>query len=419
MLDINLIRADPERVKKGIMTKNADPKLVDEFLWFDGKWRALMQEVENLRARQKKAGEERNIKEAKQLKEEIHAKEGALREVENTRDTVLRKLPNLPLPSVPVGASDKENMVLREVGEKPKFDFAPRDYLALAEALDLVDMERAAKVSGSRFAYLKNEAVLLEFAIARLVFDTLGKEGFVPLVPPVIVNEEMMRGMGYVDRGEDLDETYYLEKDKQYLVGTAEQSVGPMHAGEIFSEQELPKRYVAFSTSFRREAGSYGKDTKGILRVHQFDKLEMFSFTQPEDSHAEHEFLLAMEEKLMQALSIPYRVLGICTADLGVPAAAKYDIEAWLPGQNGGKGEYRETHSTSNTTDFQARRLNIRCRADEQAKPEFVHTLNGTACAIGRILIALMENYQQKDGSIKVPDALVPSMDGMREIRRQ
>ncbi|MEK7519874.1 MAG: aminoacyl--tRNA ligase-related protein, partial [Patescibacteria group bacterium] len=274
MLDINLIRADPERVKKGIMTKNADPKLVDEFLWFDGKWRALMQEVENLRARQKKAGEERNIKEAKQLKEEIHAKEGALREVENTRDTVLRKLPNLPLPSVPVGASDKENMVLREVGEKPKFDFAPRDYLALAEALDLVDMERAAKVSGSRFAYLKNEAVLLEFAIARLVFDTLGKEGFVPLVPPVIVNEEMMRGMGYVDRGEDLDETYYLEKDKQYLVGTAEQSVGPMHAGEIFSEQELPKRYVAFSTSFRREAGSYGKDTKGILRVHQFDKLE-------------------------------------------------------------------------------------------------------------------------------------------------
>ncbi|MEK7519787.1 MAG: aminoacyl--tRNA ligase-related protein, partial [Patescibacteria group bacterium] len=176
---------------------------------------------------------------------------------------------------------------------------------------------------------------------------------------------------------------------------------------------------VAFSTSFRREAGSYGKDTKGILRVHQFDKLEMFSFTQPEDSHAEHEFLLAMEEKLMQALSIPYRVLGICTADLGVPAAAKYDIEAWLPGQNGGKGEYRETHSTSNTTDFQARRLNIRCRADEQAKPEFVHTLNGTACAIGRILIALMENYQQKDGSIKVPDALVPSMDGMREIRRQ
>ncbi len=418
MLDINSIRREPEQVKKGIATKKADPKLVDEFLRLDGEWRALMQEVEGLRARQKKAGEERNIEEARKLKEEIQGKESALKEVESARDGVLRKIPNMPLPDVPVGASDRENVILREVGEKPRFDFTPLDYLTLAERLGLVDMERAAKVSGSRFAYLKNEAVLLEFALARLAFDALAPEKFIPIVPPVLVNEAMMRGMGYVDRGEDLDETYYLEKDKQYLVGTAEQSIGPMHAEETFSESDLPRRYIAFSTSFRREAGSYGKDTKGILRVHQFDKLEMFSFARPEDSRKEHEFLLAMEEKLMQALGLPYRVLDICTADLGVPAAAKYDIEVWLPGQNGGAGEYRETHSTSNTTDFQARRLNIRYHPGSGAKPEYVHMLNGTAFAVGRILIAIVENYQQKDGSVLVPDALKPSMSGVTRIAR-
>lgn len=418
MLDINFIRDNPEEVKKKIALKKAPAQLVDDFLWQDARWRALTAGADALRADQKKAGAERNVETAKRLKIELQKLEAELNAVERERLALLTKMPNMPSNDAPEGESEKDNVVLREAGKKTEFDFMPLDYLTIAERLDLIDMERAAKVSGSRFAYLKNEAVRLEFALAQYVLDALVPEGFVPVIPPVLVNEQMMRGMGYVDRGEDFDETYYLEKDKQYLVGTAEQSIGPMHMGEIFSAVELPKRYAAFSTAFRREAGSYGKDTKGLFRVHQFDKLEMFSFVRPEDSKKEHEFLLAMEEKLMQNLGIPYRVLRICTADLGAPAAAKYDIEAWLPGQNGGAGEYRETHSASNTTDFQARRLAIRYRTDEHGKPEFVHMLNGTAFAVGRILIAIIENYQQKDGSVKIPGALQKYMSGLKEIKK-
>jgi len=375
-----------------------------------------------MRARQKKLGEERKVEEAKKLKEELRLKEEALSAEEKAREEVLRQLPNPAFAYVPVGKSDKENVVLREVGEKPQFDFTPKDYLALAEALDCIDVPRGAKVSGARFAYIKREAAMLEFALVRFVFDSLLPHGFIPVVPPVMVKEEMMRGMGYVDRGEDKDETYFLEKDGLYLVGTSEQSMGPMFADEIFEEEELPKRYVAFSTCFRREAGSYGKDTKGILRVHQFDKLEMFSFCHPDRSGEEHKLLLSLEEQMMQALGVPYHVLDICTGDLGTPAAAKFDIEAWMPGQNNGTGEYRETHSTSNTTDFQSRRLNIRFRprADKEGtkKPEYVHLLNGTAFAIGRIIIAILENYQREDGTIGIPKALQPYMGGMTEIKR-
>lgn len=416
MLDINFIRQNPEEVKKGIAAKNGDTSLVDAFFAEDARWRELTTEVDELRARQKKAGNERNVAEAKKIKKEISSKEEGLLSAEQKRMELLRKMPNLPLPGVPVGTSDKENVVLREVGKKPAFDFAPKDYLALAEGLDIIDTERAAKVSGARFGYLKGEAAMLEFALVQFAFDTARKEGFVPVVPPVMVKEDMMRGMGYIDRSEDRDETYLLEKDNLYLVGTSEQSVGPMFADEIIKAEKLPLRFVAFSTCFRREAGSYGKDTKGILRVHQFDKAEMFSFCHPDRSKEEHALMLSLEERMMQKLGIPYHVLDICTADLGMPAAAKYDIEAWLPGQNGGKGEYRETHSTSNTTDFQARRLNVRFRSGQQ-KPEYVHMLNGTAFAIGRMLIAIMENYQQADGSIAVPEALVPYMGGITEIK--
>lgn len=417
MLDINSIRQNPEEIKKGIAAKNGDALLVDAFLAEDAQWRELTAAVDELRARQKKAGNERNVKEAKKLKEEIKVKEEGLTSAEQKRAELLRKMPNPPLPEVPLGKSDKENVVLREVGAKPVFDFTPKDYFALAEQCDIIDTERAAKVSGARFGYLKGEAAMLEFALVQFAFDTARKEGFVPVVPPVMVKEEMMRGMGYVDRSEDRDETYLLEKDNLYLVGTSEQSVGPMLADEIIDAEKLPLRFVAFSTCFRREAGSYGKDTKGILRVHQFDKVEMFSFCHPDRSKEEHKLLLALEERMMQALRLPYHVLDICTADLGMPAAAKFDIEAWMPGQNDGKGEYRETHSTSNTTDFQARRLNVRFRSGQQ-KPEYVHMLNGTAFAIGRMLIAIMENYQQADGSILVPDALVPYMGGITEIKR-
>ncbi len=417
MLDIHSIRQNPEEIKKGIAAKNGDVSLVDAFLAEDTRWRELTQEVDELRARQKKAGNERNVIEATRLKEEIKAQEEGLTSAEKKREELLRKMPNPPLPEVPIGKSDKENVVLREVGEKPAFDFTPKDYLALAEGFDIIDTERAAKVSGARFGYLKGEAAMLEMALVQFAFDTARKEGFVPVVPPVMVKEDMMRGMGYVDRDEDRDETYLLEKDNLYLVGTSEQSVGPMFAGEIIDEEKLPLRFVAFSTCFRREAGSYGKDTKGILRVHQFDKVEMFSFCHPDRSKEEHKLLLALEERMMQALGIPYHVLDICSADLGMPAAAKFDVEAWMPGQNGGRGEYRETHSASNTTDFQARRLNVRFRSGQQ-KPEYVHMLNGTAFAIGRMLIAIMENYQRKDGTIGIPAALQPYMGGITEIKR-
>lgn len=422
MLDAAYIRNNPDEVKKGIASKNVDPSLVDEFLRRDMLWRERITEVDALRARQKKLGKERNIEEAKKLKEELRLKEETLYAEEKLREDVLRQLPNPAYAYVPLGKSDKENVVLRDVGEKPKFDFLPKDYLTLAEALDLIDVARGAKVSGARFSYIKREAALLEFALVRFVFDSLLPHGFIPVVPPVMVKEEMMRGMGYVDRGEDRDETYFLEKDGLYLVGTSEQSMGPMCADEIFTEEELPKRYVAFSTCFRREAGSYGKDTKGILRVHQFDKLEMFSFCHPDRSLEEHKFLLSMEEQMMQALGVPYHVLDICTGDLGTPAAAKFDIEAWMPGQNDGKGEYRETHSTSNTTDFQSRRLNVRFRPRQEGegnkKPEYVHLLNGTAFAIGRIMIAIFENYQRKDGTIAIPKVLQPLMGGITEIKR-
>ncbi len=401
MLDINLIRQNRDKVKKGIASKNADFKLVDKFLGLDEEWRKLTKEIDDLRAEQKKLSNQREIQEASQIKNKIQLIEKDLRNIEKKREEILYQMPNLPLDNVPAGKDEKDNVVVHEAGNKPKFDFEPKDYLELAEKLDLIDVERAAKVSGSRFGYLKNQAALLEFGLVKLAMDTAIKEGFVPVVPPVMIREEMMKAMGYVDSQKDREESYFSEKDKQYLVGTSEQSIGPMHSDEIFNEKDLPKRYIAFSSCFRREAGSYGKDTKGILRVHQFDKVEMFSFVKPGDSEKEHQLFLEIEEKLMKDLDLPYQVVQLCTGDLSVPSANTFDIETWIPSEN----KYRETHSTSNCTDFQARRLNIRYR-DKSGQLNFVHTLNGTAFAIGRMLIAILENYQQKDGSILVPKVL-------------
>ncbi|MFA5098891.1 MAG: serine--tRNA ligase [Candidatus Paceibacterota bacterium] len=401
MLDVNLIRQNPEIVKEGIKKKNYPPSLVDEFLAVDEEWRKLTEETDGLRSQQKKLSEERKIEEAKSLKGKIQSLEESLRSVEEKRKQLLNKFPNLPFEDVPVGKDDSGNVVLKVVGDLPKWDFAPKDYMELGQNLGIIDTETASKTSGSRFGYLKGGAAMLEFALIKLAMEKAMNKGFVPVVPPVMIKSEMMKAMGYVDRREDQDETYFLDKDDLYLVGTSEQSIGPMHSGEIFDEKDLPKRYVGFSTCFRREAGSYGKDTKGILRVHQFDKIEMFSFCNPENSKEEHELILSIEEELMQALKLPYHVLRICTGDLGSPAAAKYDVETWVPSEN----KYRETHSTSNCTDFQARRLNIRYK-DKQQGNKFIHTLNGTAFAIGRMIIAIIENYQQKDGSILVPEVL-------------
>jgi seryl-tRNA synthetase len=409
MIDVKFIRENPEKVKQGVKNKNAEVD-IDRFLEVDKKRREVITALEDMRAQKNKttkeipqmkdkAEREKTILKMRELDTNSDRLDKELEVLESEFNEMLMKVPNIPSDDVPVGKNDTENVEIRQVGKKPEFDFPFKDYMTLAEDLDIIDVKRAGKVSGTRFGYLKGGAAFLEFALVQFVFDTLAKEGFIPVVPPVMLKPEMARGMGYLEQT-DKEEAYFIQSDNLYLTGTSEQSLGAMHADEVFDEKDLPRRYMGFSTCFRRESGSYGKDTKGILRVHQFDKIEMFSYAKKEESQKEHDFLLSMEEKLMQLLEIPYRVLRICTGDLGRPAARKFDIEAWIPSEN----KYRETHSTSNCTDFQSRRLNIRYKTKDGL--EFIHTLNGTAFAIGRILIAIIENYQQKDGSIRVPKIL-------------
>jgi seryl-tRNA synthetase len=402
MLDINFIRENPDIVKNACENKNIKVD-VKKLLELDKQKRQLMQETESLKAEQNKisrSGDKSLIEQAKEIKVKIKDLEPKLEELEKELQPLLLTLPNIPFDEVPVGKDDTQNVVVRQIGKHPEFDFQAKDYMQVAEPLDLIDTERAGKVAGSRFGYIKGDLALLEFALINLVLDTVKKEGFKPIIPPVMIKNQIARGTGYYEAGDE-SEAYYLPADDLYLTGTSEQSLLAMHADEVLQEKDLPIRYIGFSTCFRREAGSYGKDTKGILRVHQFDKLEMFIYSTPEQSKQEHEKILAIEEKLMKDLDLPYQVLNICTGDLGRPAAKKYDIETWLPSEQ----KYRETHSSSNCTDFQARRLNIRYK-DKENKMQFCHTLNGTAFAIGRILIMIIENYQQKDGSIKVPEIL-------------
>ncbi len=429
MLDIKYIRNHPEKVREGSKNKGVDVD-IDRLLEIEEKRRDLLQEIESLKSKKNKANElikQADENEKKEIIEEMRTVDEKEEEFEREFKIVDREyqqlmsiIPNIPFDNVPVGKDDSENLVIREEGEKTKFDFKPKDYLDIAEKLDIIDVKRAAKVSGSRFGYLKGDAALLEFALIQLAMKVTAEKGFIPVIPPVMIDPEMMEKMGHIDKNfDDTEEqwsgedVYFLKNDPLLLVGTSEQSIGPMHADEVFRKEDLPKRYAGFSTCFRREAGSYGKDTKGILRVHQFDKIEMFTFCLPEDSKKEHELLLSIEEELMTRLGLPYRVIDICTGDLGSPAASKYDIEAWMPGQD----QYRETHSTSNCTDFQSRRLNIRYRNNE-GKNEFVHMLNGTVIAVGRILIAIIENYQREDGSFNVPKALVEYV-GKTEVKNQ
>ncbi|PIS40305.1 MAG: serine--tRNA ligase [Candidatus Nealsonbacteria bacterium CG08_land_8_20_14_0_20_36_22] len=398
MLDIKFIRENPEKVKQACKNKGFDDD-IDKLLELDKKRRSNIITTETLQARQNKLGK-KDIEEARKIKAEIIKIAPNSKKIEQEFNNLMSQIPNIPFDDVPVGKDDTQNIVIRKVGKIPEFKFQPKDYMEIGEKLELIDVARASKVAGTRFGYLRNEAVLMEFALVKLAFDLLTKKGFLPVLPPVMLKKEMAKGTGYFEAA-DKEEAYFIPEDKLFLAGTSEQSLIAMHAGEILPEKDLPKRYVGFSTCFRREAGSYGKDTKGILRVHQFDKAEMVSFCKPEDSKKEHQFFLSLEEKLMKSLKLPYQVVNICTGDLGKPAAAKYDIETWIPSEN----KYRETHSTSNCTDFQARRLEIKYR-DKNNKLNFVHTLNGTAFAVGRTLIAIIENCQQKDGSIKVPKVL-------------
>ena len=410
MLDIKFIRQNPQLVKEGAQKKNINID-IDNILDIDRQRREGIQALEDMRAKKneasKKIAEAKDDNERKSIIMQMKELDGnndkleeKVKSLESEFDTLLKQIPNLPLDTVPVGKDDSENVILEQIGKKPDFDFIPKDYMELGENLDIIDVKRAAKVSGSRFGYLKGKLALMEFALVNLVLDKLTKNGFIPIIPPVLLKPEIASGMGFLEQGNDED-AYYLPKDDLFLAGTAEQPLGGLHAGETFEEKDLPRRYVGFSTCFRREAGSYGKDTKGILRVHQFDKLEMFSYSKPEESIKEHRLFLEMEKELMKEVKLPFQVVHIASGDLGVPAAEKFDIETWIPLEN----KYRETHSTSNCTDFQSRRLGIRYK-DKNGNTDFVHTLNGTAFAIGRILIAIIENYQQKDGSIEVPKVL-------------
>jgi seryl-tRNA synthetase len=331
----------------------------------------------------------------------IKALEGELETVEAERDRLAATIPNPPDPEAPDGDTDEDAVVLREVGDRPVFDFEARDHLDLGRALGLIETEKAAAASGSRFAYLLGDLVLVELALIRFAVGLVGQQGFKPVVPPVLVREGPLYGTGYFPGEREM--IYEVEEDELFLVGTSEVALAALHADEILDGADLPIRYAGISTCFRREAGAAGKDTRGIFRVHQFDKVEMFSFVEPSMAKAEHERLLATEERILGELEIPYRVVDIPVGDLGAPAARKFDCEAWIPSQE----RYRELTSTSNTTDYQARRLGCRFRSAEGAAPEHVHTLNGTAVAVGRTLIAIIENRQDENGSISIPQVLV------------
>jgi seryl-tRNA synthetase len=402
MLDLRQIREDPQPAREALARRGVDPEILDEALELDERRRALLPELEDLRARKNQAskrigelqrsGEDASdaIAETRGLSEREKQLEEDLRDVEERRTAALQSLPNLPDPTAP-----PEDEVIREVGESGK---TGRSHVELLG--DDLDTERAARVSGSRFVYLKGPLVRLEFALVQWALSRLDERGFTPVITPVLVREQALYGTGFLPDTEQ--QLYRIPEDELYLVGTSEVPLASYHAGEILSGAELPRRYAGFSTCFRREAGAAGKDTQGLFRVHQFDKVEMFTFVEPEESQAEHGRLLAIEEEILQALEIPYRVVNIAVDDLGASAAKKYDLEAWLPGQ----GRFRELTSCSNTTDFQARRLEVRYRPEEGEGVRHVHTLNGTAVAVGRTIIAIVENHQDDDGKVAIPAVL-------------
>jgi seryl-tRNA synthetase len=411
MLDLRSIREDPEPARAALARRGAAESL-DQLLRLDESRRQLLPKVEERRARQNRASDEiaaakrsgadaeSLIAAMREVSAEVKELEAELGEVESKRDELLAELPNLPEPGAPDGSTEDDAVTLREAGERPQFEFEVRDHLELGLANRWIEMEKASEASGSRFAYLLGDLVVVEMALLRVAIDLVGEEGFVPVVPPVLVRERPLFGTGFFPGEREM--IYEIPRDELFLVGTSEVSLAALHADEILAADELPRRYAGVSTCFRREAGAAGKDTRGIFRVHQFDKVEMFSFVTPQDSAAEHERMLGIQERLLQALDIPYRVVDIAAGDLGASAARKFDCEAWIPSQE----RYREVTSCSNTTDYQSRRLGCRFRPEPDAQAVHVHTLNGTAVAVGRTLIALIENGQRADGSVALPAVL-------------
>lgn len=394
MTDIKMIRENFNEVKKA-MAKRGKEIDWEKLLKLDDERRELLKNIETLRAKQNELSKSKERSdEAVKIKQMIKDLEPKLAEAEENYKTLAVKIPNIPLDDVPTGRDESENIVIEKVGDiKVK---SGKDHVELGTALDIIDIDRATKVSGPRFYYLKNEAVELEFALIKYATEIIKAENFQPILPPILIKEEIAWGSGHNEALSD--DAYHMKSDPLVAVGTSEQSILAIHSNETL--KNLPERYLGFSTCLRREAGSYGKDTRGILRSHQFDKLEMFSFCAPEDSQKEHELIISLEEKIMQGLELPYQKVLLCAGDTSAPSAKTVDIETWMPGE----GKYRETHSSSNCTDFQARRLNIRYKNDKGSG--YAHTLNGTAIAIGRILIAIIENYQTDEGSVKVPEVL-------------
>jgi seryl-tRNA synthetase len=420
MIDIELFRKDPDIFKEEIEKRRLRID-VSRGIVLDREKRDLTFRVDELRARQNEAskiipklkGDEKAevISQMKEIKAGLEQLEKKLSDTLEEYRLHFSAYPNLSHDTTPVGPDESGNVVRSVNGKKPVFDFEPKNHIELGTSLDILDEERAAKISGSRFVFLKNEAVLLEFALIQYVLNILIARGFTPLIPPTLVREDAMYGTGFFPV--EASQYYKTELDDLYLIGTSEVPLCSYHGDEILDIVDLPLKYTAFSTCFRREAGTYGKDMGGMFRVHQFDKVEMFIFSHPDDSWQEYEKLEAILEEIMKGLGLHYRIMDMCTGDIGTPNAKKYDLEAWLPGQE----SYRELASCSHDTDFQARRLNIKYK--DGKKKGLVHTMNSTACAVGRTLIAIYENYQDSQGYIAIPGALQPYMGGMKKIARE
>ena len=420
MIDLAALRQDPDAVKQSQAARGESVELVDQVIAADAARRTALGEFESLRANQKAIGaqvakaqgdeKQELLSQTKTLSDQVKAAENQLREMDANLDALVLGLSNVVDPAAPVGGED-DFVVIKEVGTKRDFaaeGFAVRDHVEIGELLGAIDIERGAKVSGSRFYYLTGPGAMLELALVQLAMNTAQKNGFTPMIPPALVKPAAMEGTGFL--GQAAENVYRLEADDMYLVGTAEVPLAAYHMDEIL-EGNLPRRYAAFSPCFRREAGSHGKDTRGIFRVHWFDKVEMFSFCPVDEAVAEHERLLSFEEEFLQALEIPYRVIDVATGDLGSSAARKFDCEAWVPSQE----RYREVTSTSNCTTFQSRRLKIRSRGTEGVEP--IATLNGTLCAITRTIVAIFENHQEADGSVRIPKALQPYLGGASHFK--
>ena len=421
MIDVKLLRENPEKIKEAVKVKGFSVD-IDQIIELDNKRRELETKIQNLREQRNKIAKAASnavdrektkiAEEGKKIKDELQKVEPQLEELEKKFAEEFNKIPNPPLSQVPKGESEKDNVEVKKWGDLPKFDFSPKDHLEIGKDLGILDFETGSKVSGSQFYFLYGAGAILEIALVHFAMDLLSKEGFTPVITPDLAKSRYYLGTGYSPKGDEA-QTYEIDGEDLGLIATAEVTLAGKHADESILEKDLPIKYIGYSHCFRKEAGAYGKYSKGLYRVHQFTKAEMFIYCKPEESEKMHQHILDMEEKIYQTLGLPYRVLEMCSGDLGAMAARKFDIEAWMPSRN----EYGEVTSTSNCTDYQARNLNIRYRTKD-GRNEFVHMLNGTAIATSRTPLAILENYQEKDGSVGIPQVLQKYMGGLERIEK-